>query len=407
MRTLGITSAVWLVATITLAGNPCAHAETAIQVGPRPAYLIDQLAPGPLRTQLERCLDEPIRRSRFSIAHRGAPLQFPEHTRESYLAAARMGAGVIECDVTFTKDRQLVCRHDQCDLHATTNILSIPSLAAKCSAGFTPFDPATGAPASARCCTSDLSLAEFRQLRGKMDGVDPQARTVEAFMQGTPAWRTELYASTGTLMTHREAIALFQQLGVAMTPELKTPVVEMPFAGDYSQDNFAEQMLDDYVAAGIDPSQVRAQTFRIDDIQHWQRSHPAFAEHAIALFDLADLPAAEQLRHRLPALKQQGIRTLAPPLWALLRSDEHGALHASPLAIEARQQGFELITWTLERSGTLQDDNDYYLQGLGNAINGPSDVWRLLAALDQQVGVTGVFSDWPATTSFYASCLHR
>ena len=407
MRTLGATSAAWLVATIALAGNPVAHAETAIQVGPRPAYLIDQLAPGPLRSQLERCLDEPIRRSRFSIAHRGAPLQFPEHTRESYLAAARMGAGVIECDVTFTKDRQLVCRHDQCDLHATTNILSIPSLAAKCSAGFTPFDPATGAPASARCCTSDLSLAEFKQLRGKMDGVDPQARTVEAFMQGTPAWRTDLYASTGTLMTHREAIALFQQLGVAMTPELKTPVVAMPFADDYTQDDFAEQMLNDYVEAGVDPSQVRAQTFRIADIQHWQHSHPAFAERAIALFDLADLPAAEQLRSNLSALKQQGIRTLAPPLWALLRSDEQGALHASTLAIEARQQGFELITWTLERSGTLQDDNDYYLQGIGNAINGPGDVWHLLAALDQQVGVTGVFSDWPATTSFYASCLHR
>ena len=48
-------------------------------------------------------------------------------------AAARMGAGVIECDVTFTKDRQLVCRHSQCDLHTTTNILSLPALAAKCT----------------------------------------------------------------------------------------------------------------------------------------------------------------------------------------------------------------------------------------------------------------------------------
>jgi len=47
----------------------------------------------------------------FSIGHRGAALQFPEHTRESYVAAARMGAGILECDVTFTKDRELVCRH--------------------------------------------------------------------------------------------------------------------------------------------------------------------------------------------------------------------------------------------------------------------------------------------------------
>jgi glycerophosphoryl diester phosphodiesterase len=44
----------------------------------------------------------------FSIdGHRGAAMQFPEHTFESYMAAAIQGAGVIECDVTFTKDKQL------------------------------------------------------------------------------------------------------------------------------------------------------------------------------------------------------------------------------------------------------------------------------------------------------------
>lgn len=37
-------------------------------------------------------------------------MQFPEHTLESYKAAALQGAGVIECDVTFTKDRELVCK---------------------------------------------------------------------------------------------------------------------------------------------------------------------------------------------------------------------------------------------------------------------------------------------------------
>ncbi|TNY08261.1 glycerophosphodiester phosphodiesterase family protein, partial [Escherichia coli] len=90
--------------------------------------------------------------------------QFPEHTRESYEAAARMGAGIVECDVTFTKDKELVCRHAQNDLHTTTNILATP-LAAKCIKPFTPavFD-ANGtlvAPAAAECRTSELTLAEF------------------------------------------------------------------------------------------------------------------------------------------------------------------------------------------------------------------------------------------------------
>lgn len=35
----------------------------------------------------------------FSIGHRGAPLEFPDHTKESYEAAATQGAGIIECDV--------------------------------------------------------------------------------------------------------------------------------------------------------------------------------------------------------------------------------------------------------------------------------------------------------------------
>ena len=37
-------------------------------------------------------------------------MQYPEHTIESYKAAALQGAGIIECDVTFTKDKELICK---------------------------------------------------------------------------------------------------------------------------------------------------------------------------------------------------------------------------------------------------------------------------------------------------------
>ena len=109
------------------------------------------MKPGPLKDRLQACgADRVYTARRFSISHRGAPMQFPEHTLEGVLAAARMGAGVIECDVAFTRDRQLVCRHAQCDLHTTTDILSRPDLAAKCTADFQPADPAAGRKASAR-----------------------------------------------------------------------------------------------------------------------------------------------------------------------------------------------------------------------------------------------------------------
>ena len=64
--------------------------------------------------------------------------------------------------------------------------------------------------------------------------------SAEEYMDGTPDWRTDLYAEEGgQLMTHAESIALFKQLGVKFTPELKAPVVAMPFDG-FSQDAYAE-----------------------------------------------------------------------------------------------------------------------------------------------------------------------
>ena len=108
-----------------------------VQLGPRPFFLVQDMDQGRLKHELQQCSQGPFIKTDFSIGHRGAALQFPEHTKESYVAAAKMGAGIVECDVTFTKDRELVCRHSQCDLHTTTNILAT-DLAQKCSVPFTP-----------------------------------------------------------------------------------------------------------------------------------------------------------------------------------------------------------------------------------------------------------------------------
>src|SRR5687767_7639610 len=118
-------------------GNRREGADQSIQLGARPYYLVQGMDAGSLKSRLLKCQNGPFRRTNFSIAHRGAPLQFPEHTRESYEAGARMGAGIVECDVTFTKHGDLVCRHGQNDLHTTTNILATP-LAATCIKPFTP-----------------------------------------------------------------------------------------------------------------------------------------------------------------------------------------------------------------------------------------------------------------------------
>jgi glycerophosphoryl diester phosphodiesterase len=133
-----------------------------VSLGPRPYYLINNMTDSPLKQKLESCKNKPVTITDFSIGHRGGgTLQFPEETVQSEDAGARMGAGVLECDVSFTADRGLVCRHSLCDLHTTTDILLRPELAKKCTQ---PFTPANGtASASALCCTSDITTAECTQ----------------------------------------------------------------------------------------------------------------------------------------------------------------------------------------------------------------------------------------------------
>ena len=388
----------------------------SIQLGPRPFFLVNDMEPSALKSRLKHC-DGPLRKSDFSIGHRGAGLQFPEHTRESYQAAARMGAGIVECDVTFTKDKELVCRHSQCDLHTTTNILDTP-LAAKCSKPFMPaqFDAAGNLvqEAMAQCCTSDLTVDEFKSLKGKMDGFNPAATSIKEYLRGTPSWRTDLYSgpTSGTLLTHKESIQLFRRLGVKMTPELKSASIKMPYdsdgdgVGDYTQQDYAQQMIDEYKAENVKPQNVYAQSFDIRDIRYWIAKEPHFGKQAVYLDDantVAELPDATQLA----AYKAEGINIVAPPMFALLDVDGSGNIVASRYARQARSAGLDIITWTLERSGVLADgDNGFYYQTIDTAIKREGDMMKVLDVLNRDVGILGIFSDWPATVTYYASCMN-
>ena len=392
----------------------------AIQLGPRPFYLVERMEDSALKGRLQTCARKILRYSAtdFSIGHRGAPLQFPEHTRESYVAAARMGAGIVECDVTFTKDKALVCRHSQCDLHTTTNILATP-LAAKCSSSFTPaeFDPASGQrtkAAAARCCASDITLAEFKTLSGKMDSANADARTVEEYLGGTPDFRTDLYATGGTLLTHVESIELFRALGVRMTPELKRAEVAMPFDG-FTQAAYAQLLIDEYVGAGVPPADVFPQSFNLEDVLYWIANSPAHGANAVFLDGRdpvkmhSDPPPAAEFE----GLRALGVATLAPPIATLLRLGEGGRdIVPSEYALRARAAGLRLIAWTLERSGRIAEDvlpNQYafYYSPILGGLSGDGDVFRIVHALAEGVGVVGLFSDWPATTTFYDNCMRR
>ncbi|MBB4286753.1 glycerophosphodiester phosphodiesterase family protein [Roseospira goensis] len=392
--------------TALVAGATTASATDVVEMGPRPYYLIDKMADGALKEKLLSCAAGPFKPTLFSIGHRGAAMQFPEHTKDSYLAAARMGAGIIECDVTFTKDKELVCRHAQNDLHTTTNILAT-DLAETC---VQPFVPASGdTPAKAECRTSEITLAEFRTLTGKMDAANAAATTVEAYMDATAGWRTDLYAAEGgTLMTHAESIALFRDLGAKFTPELKSPAVKMPFDG-FSQADYAQKMIDEYKAAGVPAEDVWPQSFNLEDVLYWIENEPAFGKQAVYLDDSYAIEGWDPMdpqtwTHAMTDLKDMGVNYIAPPMWVLV-TVEDGEIVPSVYAKEAKAAGLNIITWTLERSGPLVTGGGWYYQSIADVTDSDGVMYELVDVLAQDVGIVGLFSDWPATVSYYANCM--
>jgi glycerophosphoryl diester phosphodiesterase len=103
-------------------------------------------------------------------------------------------------------------------------------------------------------------------------------------------------------------------------------------------------------------------------------------------------------------LKEMGVNYIAPPLFVLLTLED-GKIVPSPYAKSAKEAGLDIITWTLERSGPLSSGGGWYYQTVGDVIDSDGKMLEVVDVLASQVGVKGIFSDWPATTSFYASCM--
>ncbi|MEH6453096.1 MAG: glycerophosphodiester phosphodiesterase family protein [Psychromonas sp.] len=353
-----------------------------VQIGSRPALLVEQLTEGELKDTLSACIND-IKKyqvSDFSIAHRGAPLMYPEHTRESYLAAARMGAGVLECDVAFTKDAELVCRHSHADLHTTTNVLAQPELAAKCSLPFTPADTVNDIYATAECRTSDFTLAEYKSLKGKMDTSNKHATTVESYMAVVPKFASDHYIDSGTLMSHKESIALFNKLGVKMTPELKKPDAKDLATANMTQQQFAQKMINEYIEADISPSDVYVQSFSIKDVEFWIANNPEFGEQAVYLiYSQEGIPSPSEI-----AAKNINI---VAPIYTLLVEQKNGVIVTTDYAKQLKDEGLNLVTWTIERGYT-----DY-------------PELEVLNVLKKNLDLIGVFSDWPATVTFFDNCV--
>jgi glycerophosphoryl diester phosphodiesterase len=384
------------------------HERAHVSLGARPFYLVEGMSPGPLQRKLLSCENGPFSKTDFSIGHRGAGLQYPEHSDVSYEAAARMGAGIVECDVTFTSDGQLVCRHSECDLHTTTNIVNTP-LNTKCTVPWT----GPGQSPAPQCCTSDLTLAEFKSLTAKMDAANPAATTAQGYLGGTASWRTDLHVARAKVLTFRESLELNEELGVKHTPELKSATHQARVDAIFgSQEAYAQAFIDELEASRVDPKDVWAQSFNLNDVLYWVRQAPRFGRQAVYLdsVDPTVTPVVpRQTLAQLRELKRQGVRVIAPPMWALLSVNSANQIVPSSYAQDIKLAGLDIIAWTFERSDLRQGAAHggwYYLfDPTGAAVKSDSDMYLALDVLAKDVRILGIFSDWPATVTYYANCM--
>jgi glycerophosphoryl diester phosphodiesterase len=91
-------------------------------------------------------------------------------------------------------------------------------------------------------------------------------------------------------------------------------------------------------------------------------------------------------------------------MWMLVDVNDQEKITQSTYAKKAKHAGLDIITWTLERSGPLANGGGWYYQSTTPVINNDGDMIDLLDVLAQEVGVKGIFTDWPATVTFYANC---
>ena len=372
--------------------------------------IINKMEKGVLKDKLLACSEKPFSQTDFTIGHRGAKLKFPEHTKESYVAATLMGAGMVECDVTFTKDQELVCRHSPCDLHMTTNILSISALSEKCSEAFSVaefnIDGSLLKPASAKCCTTDITLEEFKRLLGTTENQNIEAKTVEEYTKVDSELYPDIYIQKGTVLSHLESIRLFKSLGVKMIPQIKEAIVSMPFEGVFTQEDYVKKVVDEYKFLGVDSKNVFIQSSNLNDILYLISNEENFSKQSVYLYSNEESNASN-----FNLFYKKGIRYIASPIWKFLALDKNSnTIVPSKFATWASSAGLDLIAWTFMTPDSVMlasQGGGWYYQGLEDKVENEGDMINILDSLVNEVGIKYIFTDFPAITTTYANCMEE
>ena len=307
------------------------------------------------------------------IAHRGASGYLPEHTLAAKAMAHSQGADYIEQDLVMTRDDELVVLHD-IHLDAVTNVGDVfPDRARE----------------DGRYYVIDFTLNEIRRLS-----------VVERFVwdegMDSPVFSDRFPPGLSTFRVHTlaEEIELIQGLNrstdrvVGIYPEMKSPAFHHEAGKDIARATLAVLKAYGYLGP-TDP--VFLQCF---DQPELQRIHSELLPALGMSIRLIQLIAPSD-EHQ-PLITEQGLAAIAeyavgigPSIDLLVEPDsELAELKVTDVVENAHALGLQVHPYTFRRD-------------VGEIPGYASDYKDLLQIFLHDVGVDGVFTDFPDLTLDY------
>lgn len=308
------------------------------------------------------------------IAHRGASAERPEHTLAAYELAIAQGADYIEPDLVATKDLVLVARHEN-ELSGTTDVASRPEFEDRRR------EKTIDGQRVAGWFAEDFTLAELRTLRSRER--IPTLRPGNARYDGL--WQVPTLAEIVQLVRVKEA-----ETGrrIGLYPEIKHPT----FLLQNERIDLVDLLLAEFRDLGITPADpIFIQSFDIAPLQRLaRRSEFKLVQLVAPVGGPADEPAIRYADMLTPSgLAEMAKYADVVGAFAGLVLGPDGT--PTSLVADAKAAGLAVHAWTVRPENeflppALRMGEDPKARGCGDVK---------LAALLQQAGVAGVFTDGP------------
>jgi glycerophosphoryl diester phosphodiesterase len=314
------------------------------------------------------------------IGHRGSPAYRPEHTIASYTLAIEMGADYIEPDLCFTKDGQLVARHEP-DIGDTTDVADHPEFTSR------RHEETIDGRVTTNWFTFDFTLAELKTLRAKERL--PMIRPANTALDGQ-----------FEVPTFQEVIDLAKQHGVGIYPETKHPTF---FASKGF--SFDEPLLSTLRANGLDRrgAKVFIQSFEVGNLKRLNTKTPL---PLVQLIDATGGPADMPGRTYDQMVTPAGLAEIAtyadgigPERRRIVSNDVAGQPLGEPTTLirDAHRAGLVLHPFT------FRPENEFLAADFRAGNPSSSEFRRARGdqpaqlALYFELGVDGLFADNPDT----------